>query len=143
VRIEGTNPEPTNRVDASRGARVGAQAASRASAGAAAGNAGPARPDASGQAGSGAKPAFAVSISSEGLSRLESALNAERLQQTTAADATAKQIARRAEREGNIRDTDYGFESANFSRQQVAQQAAVSALSQANSEPQQALRLLG
>jgi flagellin len=45
--------------------------------------------------------------------------------------------------EGNIRDTDYGFESANFSRQQVLQQSAVSMLSQANSQPQLALRLLG
>jgi len=45
--------------------------------------------------------------------------------------------------EGNIRDTDYGSESANFSRQQVLQQSAVSMLSQANSQPQLALRLLG
>jgi flagellin len=45
--------------------------------------------------------------------------------------------------EGNVRDTDYGFESANFSRQQVLQQSAVSMLSQANSQPQLALRLLG
>jgi flagellin len=45
--------------------------------------------------------------------------------------------------EGNIRDTDYGAESANFSRQQVLQQSAVSMLSQANSQPQLALRLLG
>ncbi|MFT7579328.1 MAG: flagellin [Myxococcota bacterium] len=45
--------------------------------------------------------------------------------------------------EGQIRDVDVASESAEFSRSQVLQQAGVSMLSQANSSPQLALRLLG
>ena len=44
--------------------------------------------------------------------------------------------------EGGIRDVDVATESANFSKQQVLQQAGVAMLSQANSAPQAALRLL-
>jgi len=43
---------------------------------------------------------------------------------------------------GNIRDTDIGAESAEFSKQQVLQQAGVAMLSQANALPNLALRLL-
>jgi len=43
---------------------------------------------------------------------------------------------------GNIRDTDIGSESAEFSKQQVLQQAGVAMLSQANALPNLALRLL-
>ncbi|MCA9516282.1 MAG: flagellin FliC [Myxococcales bacterium] len=45
--------------------------------------------------------------------------------------------------EGNIRDADIASESANFSRNQVLQQAGVSMLAQANASPQFALRLIG
>ena len=45
--------------------------------------------------------------------------------------------------EGGIRDVDVAKESANFSKQQVLQQAGVSMLAQANASPQFALRLLG
>jgi flagellin len=44
---------------------------------------------------------------------------------------------------GTIRDADIGQESAEFSRQQVLQQAGVSMLAQANAMPNLALRLLG
>ncbi|PKN54047.1 MAG: flagellin FliC [Deltaproteobacteria bacterium HGW-Deltaproteobacteria-14] len=44
--------------------------------------------------------------------------------------------------EGGIRDVDVAQESANFSKQQVLQQAGVSMLAQANASPQFALRLL-
>jgi flagellin len=43
---------------------------------------------------------------------------------------------------GNIRDTDIGAESAEFSKSQVLQQAGVAMLSQANALPNLALRLL-
>jgi len=43
---------------------------------------------------------------------------------------------------GNIRDTDIGAESAEFSKAQVLQQAGVAMLSQANALPNLALRLL-
>lgn len=43
---------------------------------------------------------------------------------------------------GNIRDTDIGSESAEFSKAQVLQQAGVAMLSQANALPNLALRLL-
>ena len=44
---------------------------------------------------------------------------------------------------GTIRDADVGAEAAEFSRQQVLQQAGVSVLAQANAMPNLALRLLG
>jgi len=44
---------------------------------------------------------------------------------------------------GTIRDADVGVEAAEFSRQQVLQQAGVSMLAQANAMPNLALRLLG
>ena len=44
---------------------------------------------------------------------------------------------------GQIRDADIGAESANFARHQVLQQAGVAMLSQANTLPNLALRLLG
>jgi len=44
---------------------------------------------------------------------------------------------------GTIRDADIGAEAAEFSRQQVLQQAGVAMLSQANALPTLALRLLG
>ena len=44
---------------------------------------------------------------------------------------------------GQIRDADIGAESANFAREQVLQQAGVAMLSQANTLPNLALRLLG
>jgi len=44
--------------------------------------------------------------------------------------------------DGNIRDVDVARESANLSRNQVIQQAAVAMLAQANTSPQLALRLL-
>jgi flagellin len=44
---------------------------------------------------------------------------------------------------GTIRDADIGIETANFSRQQVLQQAGVAMLAQANALPTLALRLLG
>jgi flagellin len=44
---------------------------------------------------------------------------------------------------GTIRDADIGQEAAEFSRQQVLQQAGVSMLAQANAMPNLALRLLG
>jgi len=44
---------------------------------------------------------------------------------------------------GTIRDADIGMETAEFSRQQVLQQAGVAMLAQANALPTLALRLLG
>ena len=44
---------------------------------------------------------------------------------------------------GTIRDADIGLETAEFSRQQVLQQAGVAMLAQANALPTLALRLLG
>ena len=43
---------------------------------------------------------------------------------------------------GNVRDADLGYESAEFSRLQVLQQAGVAMLAQANALPSTALRLL-
>jgi flagellin len=45
--------------------------------------------------------------------------------------------------ESRIRDVDVAFESANMAKATVLQQAAVSVLSQANQQPQLALKLLG
>jgi flagellin len=64
--------------------------------------------------------------------RLESAVN--NLMQT-AENLTAS--------ESRIRDVDVAAESANMARATVLQQAAVSVLSQANQQPQLALKLLG
>lgn len=44
---------------------------------------------------------------------------------------------------GTIRDADIGAEAAEFSKNQVLQQAGVSMLAQANALPNLALRLLG
>jgi flagellin len=45
--------------------------------------------------------------------------------------------------ESRIRDVDVAFETADLTRNTILQQAAVSVLSQANTQPQLALRLLG
>jgi len=60
-----------------------------------------------------------------------------------AIDNLGSQIENLSVAEGGIRDVDVAKESANFSKQQVLQQAGVSMLAQANASPQFALRLLG
>jgi flagellin len=44
--------------------------------------------------------------------------------------------------ESKIRDTDFAFETAEMSKHQIMQQAGTAILSQANSLPQSALRLI-
>jgi len=57
-----------------------------------------------------------------------------------AVDVTRENLAAANSR---IRDTDVAVETSNFAKQQVLMQAGVSMLSQANAQPQLALRLLG
>lgn len=57
-----------------------------------------------------------------------------------AVDVTRENLASANSR---IRDTDVAVETSNFAKQQVLMQAGVSMLSQANAQPQLALRLLG
>lgn len=45
--------------------------------------------------------------------------------------------------DSNIRSADLAYESADLARRQIAMQRGVSALAQANQNPQEALRLLG
>jgi flagellin len=62
------------------------------------------------------------------------------LSAAAAVDVTVENLASANSR---IRDADIALETSNFSRAQVLMQAGVSMLSQANAQPQLALRLLG
>jgi flagellin len=87
----------------------------------------------------------AVSALSEAVTRLGTAqanIGRGQNQFTFAVNLAQSQLTNLAASESRIRDADLAEEAANLTKAQILLQAGISALSQANSAPQQVLSLL-
>ena len=84
-----------------------------------------------------------IDVALESLNTDRSVLGSTISSLTTAVTNLASTVENYGASMGQIRDADIGAESAAFAREQVLQQAGVAMLSQANTLPNLALRLLG
>lgn len=84
-----------------------------------------------------------VNTALDTVNTLQSTLGAEQNRFTSAVSSLQSQLTNLSSAQSAITDADFAQETANLSKAQVLQQAGISVLAQANSMPQQVLKLLG